>query len=271
MAYNPRMTDEQRAVLEARFAETRTEVLAQEMGVSYRVACRWAASLGLKKSKDFSTAMSALARAKNKVPRKGQPIGASTTFDDGKKVYMRKYFATTPNMVLAKILGANDRTIRRWASQLGLKKDREVIEMHRRSKMAPTPERWFQIVCTIRELYPDGRDEEASRLTGYSVASVQKIASKYGFRRGEAYCQAVKQARIKARRKFSPELVDAISEYFPTHTDKECASEFGISRTTIQGIARKHGWKKTPAHLRKIYLSNVSAAQEHNRKHNKHY
>jgi hypothetical protein len=264
MAYKPTMTDEQRAVLMARFADTRTAELAQEMGVAYRVVCRWAVYLGLKKSKEFSTAMSALAGKQNKMPCKGRKREERTTFDDGKKAYMREYFATTPNIVLAKILGANDRTIRRWAAQLGLKKDREVIELYRRCKILPTPEEWFQIVCTIRELYPDGRDVEAARLTGYSVGYIQDIARKYGFKRNDAYRQRMKD-ELRDRR-YPPQLMADMAAYFPTHTDKECAERFGMPKPTIQGMARRFGWKKTVVHVQKMFLSNIAAAQEHNRK-----
>lgn len=264
MAYKPTMTDEQRAALVARFADTRTAELAQEMGVAYRVVCRWAVHLGLKKSKGFSTAMSAIAGKQNKTPRKGRKPKEFTTFDDNKRAYMQKYFATTPNMVLAKILGANDRTIRRWASQLGLKKDREVMELHRRSKMSPTPEEWFQIVCTIRELYPDGRDEEAARLTGYSVSYVQTIANKYGFRRNDAYKQRMKD-ELRDRR-YPPQMLADMAAYFSTHTDKECSEYFGLKKATIQGIARRLGWYKTEAHVQKMYLHNITVANEHNRK-----
>ena len=256
------MTDEQRAELVARFTDTRTAELAQEMGVAYRVVCRWAVHLGLKKSKEFSTAMSALAGKQNEMPRKGRKRKDYTTFDNNKKAYMRKYFAMTPNMVLAKALGANDRTIRRWASQLGLAKDREVMELHRRCKMAPTPEEWFQAVCTVRELYPDGRDEEAARLTGYSVGYIQDIARKYGFKRNDAYRQRMKD-ELRDRR-YSPQMLADMAAYFPTHTDKECSEHFGLKKATIQGIARRLGWYKTEAHVQKIHDSNITAAQRAN-------
>ena len=249
----PKLTDERRALLRQRFAGTRTAELAREMGVNYRTLCRWAAEMGLEKSKDFRTAMSAIATIDRKktLYRKGH-WGTCTVFDDGKKAYLQQHFATIPNMVLAKALGVNDRTIRRWASALGLKKDSEVIELHRRSKMAPTPEQWFCTVATVRELYPDGRDEEAAERTGYSVQTVREIARKYGIRRSEAYRQAVREKTIRrikecnsGKRPRTLEMEQVVRETFADTPTPEIARRLGISEIYVGVLAARLGLRKS--------------------------
>lgn len=266
-----KMTDEQKAVLLERYADTRTAELAQEFGVGYFTVSRWARVLGLTKSEDFRKGVSSVATV-GFVKRYGGKVGQSRhiKLDDVKREYMRKYFATTLTPVLAETMGVNVRTVRRWAKIMGLKKDREVIQMHKTATQRPTPEKWFQIVATISELYPDGRDKEAARLTGYSKIYIGVIARKYNIRRSEAYLRAVqeKKKQVLDRRKYSPEFISSVAEYFPTHTDRECAEHFGLSKATIQGIARAHGMTKCPDHMGMIRLSNIKAAQKANEKNN---
>lgn len=257
------MTDEQRAVLTARFAETRTAVLAREMGVSYRTACRWAAELGLKKSQEFRTGMSAVAKVgfKKRYTEK-LPINGRSVFDDEKKAYLRQWFATIPNMVLARELGVNDRTIRRWAQSLGLRKDREVIELHRRCRMSPTPEEWFCIVATIRELYPDGRDEEAAERTGYRKNYVGTIARKYGIERSEEYKRQAKEnnheaiAKMNALRRGTktPRTLAIEAEVRRSYADTptpEIARRLGISEIYVGVVANRLGLKKNKDFVRR--------------------
>lgn len=258
------MTKEQREVLMERYAVTRTAVLAMELGVDYRTICRWASILGLKKSKDFKSSMSAMAALGYKRRHAGVPRGrGSTMLNDERMAYLREYFPTTPNKILANSLGVNDRTVRRWASKLGLTKNGEVMELHRISKMTPTPEQWFQAVATIRELFPDGRDAEIMERTGYCRYYICQIAKKYGILRNDAYRSSCHRGKKK---KYSDEQVAAIAEYFPTHTDKECADHFGVGKTTVQYLARHHGWKKSKAHQQKVYASNMAAAHSHNKR-----
>lgn len=258
------MTDEQRTLMIARYADTRTVVLAQELGVGYYTVCRWAKVLGLSKSEVFRKGVSAAATAgfnKRYGCRVGKP--RHIEFDDEKWEYMRKYFSTTLTPVLAQAMGVNVRTVRRWAQTMGLQKDAEVIQMHKTCRQRPTPEQWFQTVATVSELYPDGRDEEAARLTGYSKQYIGDIARKYHISRSPEHMQAAKEnvrsALSKARRKFSPELIAAIAEYFPTHTDRECADNFGLKKSTIQYLARANGIYKQKVHLDKIHLDNITA------------
>ena len=249
----PQLTDEYRAILTARFAETRTAELAREMGVNYRTLCRWAAEMGLEKSKEFRQGMSAIATIgrKETLYRKGHR-GTCPSIDDEKKAYLQQHFATIPNMALARALGVNDRTVRRWAQSLGLRKDRGVIELHRRSRMSPTPEQWFFTVATVRELYPDGRDEEAAERTGYSKQTIYEIARKYGIRRSEAYVQAVREKvvrRIKecnsGKRPRTLEMEQVVRETYADTPTTEIASRLGISKIYVQVLAARLGLRKS--------------------------
>lgn len=131
MTYTPRMTDEQREAMIARFPETRTEVLAGEFGVSYRTVCRWAESLGLKKTRRFRAASSAAAKKACLKHYYGQPPKRGRSQLTDNEAFMRQHFATTMNGVLARLLGVNERTIRRWSQDLGLRKDMRVIYQNR--------------------------------------------------------------------------------------------------------------------------------------------
>lgn len=259
-----KLTEERRAVLRARFAETRTAELAREMGVSYRTMCRWAAEMGLEKSRDFRAGMSAIAKSKDRNLHVKRKFGSSISFDEEKRTYLRQYFATTPNMVLAGILGVNDRTIRRWARALGLRKDGETIEMHRLSGMMPTPEQWFRTVATIRELYPDGRDKEAAELTGYSVQTVRKIARRYGIGRSEAHTRAAREAKAARMRELllgrrKPETLEAERVVRETYADTptpEIARRLGISEAYVAVLAGRLGLRKS-----REFVSRVRSTQ----------
>lgn len=121
------MTDEQREAMIARFPETRTEVLAEEFGVCYRTVCRWAVKLGLKKTRRFRAASSAAARTVSTKRYYGQPPKPFQSQVTDNEAFMRQHFATTMNDALARLLGVNERTIRRWSQDLGLRKDMRVI------------------------------------------------------------------------------------------------------------------------------------------------
>jgi hypothetical protein len=243
-------------VLTERFAYTRTEELAREMGVCYRTLCRWAADLSLKKSDDFRCGMSAVARKRfSEHYADGQPKRGHALLDDETKAYMKENFPVIPNTALAKALGVNDRTVRRWASELGLKKDREVIEMHRRLGMLPSPEEWFRVVATVRELFPEGRDAEILELTGYSMTSVYIIAKKYGISRSERYRQEIsersrqnivlvnrKRRGTKTRRTLGLEA--AVRESYADTPTHELAERLGVSEIYVKILAGRMGIRK---------------------------
>jgi hypothetical protein len=128
--YIQRMTEEQKAIMMSRYADTRTAELAQQMGVSYRTVCRFAVALGLTKSAEFRRTASKTGSRK-RVERYGPGFKCKTFFDGDKRSYMQQHFSETPTSVLAITLGVNDRTIRRWAKSLGLTKNHEAMEAYR--------------------------------------------------------------------------------------------------------------------------------------------
>ena len=149
--YTPRMTDEQRAAMIARFPETRTEVLADEFGVCYRTVCRWAVWLGLKKTQRFRMAASAAARTACMKRYYGEPPKPWQSQITDNEAFVREHFATTMNGVLAELLGVNERTIRRWSQDLGLEKDMSIIYPKRYSMKTKTQTKGQAIPADIYE------------------------------------------------------------------------------------------------------------------------
>ena len=258
----PTLTDEYRRVLKERFADTRTDDLARELGVAYRTLCRWAADMGLEKSSEFREAMSAIAgNTCNKKRARHGRNGKCKVLDDGRLLLMERYFATTPNKAMARMLGVNDRTVRRWASAMGLRKDAEVIVMHARCRMRPSPEEWFRVVSIISELFPDGNDKEIERLTGYSRNYIYCIATKYGIRRSEAYKERVRKTssermkilgfkRAKSARMLEMEKV--MRKLYADTPTKEIAEMLGISLVYAKIIASRLGLRKDRTYVSRM-------------------
>lgn len=250
------MTAEQENLLRRHYADTRTDRLAAALGVSYRTVCRWAANLGLKKHEDFRQGFSAIngSMERNWSHRpKGEGAKLSTEVTE----YLRRHYATTDNRVLAAHFHVNDRTIRRWADRLALRKDSDWVRMHRAARHGMTPEQRFQLVATIRELYPDGlHDEELVRRTGYSFSSIQVIAGKYGIRRsgecirrhqqkiGEISKRLSAEGKLKHEKTRQMEAV--VQREYATADNDELARRLGISIIYVKLIARRLGLKKTP-------------------------
>ena len=116
------MTAEQENLLRRHYADTRTDRLAAALGVSYRTVCRWAAGLGLKKHEDFRQSFSAINGSMER-NWSHHPKGEGAKLSAEVTEYLRRHYATTDNRVLADHFHVNDRTIRRWADKLALRKD----------------------------------------------------------------------------------------------------------------------------------------------------
>lgn len=249
------MTAEQENLLRRHYADTRTDRLAAALGVSYRTVCRWAASLGLKKHEDFRQGFSAIngSRERNWSHR---PKGEGAKLSAEVTEYLRRHYATTDNRVLAAHFHVNDRTIRRWADRLALRKDSDWVRMHRAARRNMTPEQRFQLVATIRELYPDGlHDEELVRRTGYSFNYIQMIASEYNIRRSEECIRRHRQkigeiskrlaAEGKLKREKTRQLEAVVQREYATTDNDELARRLGISIVYVKLMARRLGLKKT--------------------------
>lgn len=249
------MTAEQENFLRRHYADTRTDLLAEELGVSYRTVCRWAASLGLKKNEDFRQGFSAINGSMER-DWSHRPKGEGAKLSAEVTEYLRRHYATTDNRVLAAHFHVNDRTIRRWADRLALRKDSDWVRMHLAARLGMTPEQRFQLVATIRELYPDGlHDEELVRRTGYSFKYIQMIACQYNIRRSEECirCQQQKIGETKKRlaaegklkREKTRQMEAVVQREYATTDNDELARRLGISIVYVKRMARRLGLKKT--------------------------
>lgn len=250
------MTAEQENLLRRHYADTRTDLLAEELGVSYRTVCRWAASLGLKKHEDFRQGFSAINGSMER-NWSHRPKGEGAKLSAEVTEYLRRHYATTDNRVLAAHFHVNDRTIRRWADRLALRKNSDWARMHRAARQGMTPEQRFQLVATVRELYPDGlHDEELVRRTGYSFDSIQWIARKYNIRRSEECIRRHQQkigeiskrlaAEGKLKHDKTRQLEAVVQREYATADNDELARRLGISIIYVKRMARRLGLKKTP-------------------------
>lgn len=249
------MTAEQENLLRQHYADTRTDRLAAALGVSYRTVCRWAANLGLKKHEDFRQGFSAINGSMER-DWSHRPKGEGAKLSAEVTEYLRRHYATTDNRVLAAHFHVNDRTIRRWADRLALRKDNDWVRMQCAARRGMTPEQRFQLVATIRELYPDGlHDEELVRRTGYSFKYIQMMASKYNIRRSEECIRRHRQKigeiskRLSAEGKLKHEktcqLEAVVQREYATTDNDELARRLGISIVYVKRMARRLGLKKT--------------------------
>ena len=249
------MTAEQENLLRRHYADTRTDRLAAALGVSYRTVCQWAANLGLKKHEDFRQGFSAINGSMER-DWSHRPKGEGAKLSAEVTEYLRRHYATTDNRVLAAHFHVNDRTIRRWANRLALRKDNDWVRMHRVARRNMTPEQRFQLVATIRELYPDGlHDEELVRRTGYNFKNIQMIASKYNIRRSEECIRRHKQKigeiikRLSAEGKLKHDktcqLEAVVQREYATTDNDELARRLGISIVYVKQMAWRLGLKKT--------------------------
>ena len=249
------MTAEQENLLRRRYADTQTDRLAVALGVSYHTVCRWAARLGLKKHEDFRQSFSAIngSMERNWSHRpKGEGVKLSAEVTE----CLRRHYATTDNRVLAAHFHVNDRTIRRWANRLALRKDSDWINMHRAVRRGMTPEQRFQLVATVRELYPDGlHDEELVRRTGYCFKYIQSLAKEYNIRRSEECIRRHQQkigeikkrlaAEGKLKREKTRQMEAVVQREYATADNDELARRLGISIEYVKLMARRLGLKKT--------------------------
>ena len=249
------MTTEQENFLRRHFADTRTDRLAAALGVSYRTVCRWAANLGLKKNEDFRRGFSAINGSMER-DWSHRPKGEGAKLSAEVTEYLRRHYATTDNRVLAAHFHVNDRTIRRWADRLALRKDSDWVRMHRAARRNMTPEQRFQLVATIRELYPDGlHDEELVRRTGYCLKCIQSLAREYNICRSEECIRRHQQkigeirkrlaAEGKLKREKTRQMEAVVQREYATTDNDELARRLGISIAYVKRMAHRLGLKKT--------------------------
>lgn len=249
------MTAEQENLLRRHYADTRTDRLAAALGVSYRTVCRWAANLGLEKNEDFRQGFSAINGSMER-DWSHRPKGEGAKLSAEVTEYLCRHYATTDNRVLAAHFHVNDRTNRRWADRLALRKDSDWINMHRAARRNMTPEQRFQLVATVRELYPDGlHDEELVRRTGYSFKYIQMIAREYNICRSEECVRRHQQKIGETKKRLAAEgklkhdktcqLEAVVQREYATADNDELARRLGISIVYVKRMAHRLGLKKT--------------------------
>ena len=107
----------------------------------------------------------------------------------------------------------------------------------------------------IAEVFPDADEDALHSLAeelGVAYRSVRALAAKYGIRRSEAFVRARRAMRAEGMRsratRYGPEFVERLREYYPTHTNEECAEHFSMSQGSVFQLARRHGIRKTAGH-----------------------
>lgn len=174
------LTDKQRMAIARRFATTRTDELAAELGLNYFLVQRAAKQMGMEKRGDFREAVSAIAR---KGCRGEGYYKSGTDRRMERDEWLRINWPTTPDEVCADHFGVNPRTVRRWAHGLGLRKDPETSRLNRAVGLRLAPEVWFQRVAYIAEQYPTEKTSGIAEALGISPVLVRNIACKYGIRK----------------------------------------------------------------------------------------
>lgn len=237
------MTEQAASLLRERYAKTKTEDLARELGVCYRTVCRWARELHLRKSKVFLRRCSKAAGSKERGPntmRNGR-------LDEKTEKFLVENHQKMTDRQLARHFGVNDKTVRLWSARLSLKRTRRARpagaapEGH--TAAAEKQQREQMIRDTVERLYPDGGDVEIVRLTGYRKGSISGLAKKYGIVRSEQYLRCLKEKRRsnmeKARGKRTSrkeDLKQAILSGYGTMPNRDLAARLGITRRYLYDI-----------------------------------
>ena len=232
--------------IKAEYSDKRTADLADEVERNYYTVSRKAKRLGVQKSEAFMR--SSWAKGGRKPPTiKGE---GRKRFRAAADVYLKERFADTANEVLAQLFGVDVKTVRRWARRLGLQKT-EAFMQRSRAKNGRcrfyTPEQEAYRLRRIAEVYPDGTEEELQALArelGIKRHSLAKLALDCGVRRSP---EKVATARRKNsfKTKYGPDFIAALADYYPTHSNKECAEHFGMKEYILQGLASRFNIRKT--------------------------
>lgn len=241
--------------IKAEFPDRPTQEMAQEMDVNYYTVSRRATRLGVGKSAKFMhSSWKKGAEKKGGWKKTSERVKNSEAAD----AYLKEHFADTKNETLARLFGVDVKTIRRWARRLGLVKSEEFMRDARgggHGKAYYTSEQIAYRIQRIAEVYPDADDDEMLQLAeelGVSVCTIRFIALKNGVRRSQAARRgSIKKGHLK-RAKFTPEIIAALREYYPNHTNEECAEHFGMNLGSLKQVAFRYGMKKSKEHRSRV-------------------
>jgi transposase len=226
------------------FRNRPTEEIARECGLSYRTVARIASQNGVRKSGEFMRSRFASGG------RSGNWKRCKRTEDWD--AYMKEHFPDTGNTELAAHFGVDVKTVRRWARRLGLQKSEAFMNGSRlKGKVFYKQEYKERRDARIAEVYPDGDDEALRRLAdelGISVTSVGRMARKIGIYRSE-------EGRKKScgrNRKYPVEMIEALREYYPCHSNRECEEMFGVKASVLAALAHANGIGKDKAYITRM-------------------
>ena len=240
------------------YADRPNADMAVEHDVNYYTVSRRASRLGLSKSDAFMHSSWKKGAKPWKV--KGE---AKQTLMKAHDEYMRAHFATTKNDELARLFGVDVKTVRRWARRLGLQKSEAFMQAargrghakRRQGYYTPEHEAWRE--QRVRDVYPDGSEEQLQALAqelGIKRRRLHVLANSYGLHRSkERVSEAMREAnRRNGRTKYDAAFIDRLRDYYPNHTNKECADHFGISGKILAALAHHHGICKSKEHLKQF-------------------
>jgi len=248
--------------IKAEYSDKRTADLADEVERNYYTVSRKAKRLGVQKSEAFMRS----SWAKDSKPLKTTKEEREQ-FRIAADAYLKEHFADTTNEVLARHFGVDVKTVRRWARRLGLQKTEAFMQRSRAKRglyRFYTPEQEAYRLRRIAEVYPDGTEEELQALgseLGIGLDYIRQIARHHGIHRSEARMKENVKKSWESRKIFTPELVDEIAAYYPTHSNEECATHFDVNLGSLKLVASKNKWKKN-----KEYLHIVRSAARNTKK-----
>ena len=241
--------------IKADYGDKPTEELAEKYDVNYYTVSRRATRLGVSKSDKF------MRTSWGKGARKGVSRRSEEwkQFRGNADEYMKAHFHNTANADLAKMLGVDIKTIRRWARRLGLQKTEEFM-FYSRSKTKNnrpyyTPEQIAWRNKLISEIYPDGSEDQLQQLAdklGVKLSVLKVMARAIGVYRSPERVSEANRIRGEKSRKYSRETIAELAAYYLTHSNKDCSEKFGISEGVINQIATHSGWKKDAEYLHRL-------------------
>lgn len=227
--------------IKAEYADRRTADIADEVQRNYYTVSRKAARLGVQKTEAF------MRSAWKKGSRKQWAIRGEgrKRYKAAADAYMKEHFCDTANETLAQLFGVGVRTVRCWARRLGLQKSEAFMKQARAKGCCTAGPRPFYTSeqeeyrrQRVAEIYPNGSKEELKALAeelGIGMSSLKVIARRHCIRRSSA----------TRKWKYSMEFIKSFAEYYPHHSNKDCAEHFGISKMVVHGLAQQYSMKKT--------------------------
>lgn len=241
-----KLTEEQKEVLRERYADTRTQELADLLGVGYYSVCKAAASMGLRKSPAFCAAMSANAN-KALMAKYGKRSSKKAVLTEDGEAWLRAHYATEPDVECAKYLGISPRTVRRYAKRLGLKKEQAAVNRRRAVALLMPAEERAAINAAIKKHYPDANLQELSRTLGYSVGTIRGMAGNLGVHRSREATRKYWKKRGPCER--IQKLEADLKVLYPTLSNAELAARTGFSEAMVKAVAFRLGLKKDKTYL----------------------